>query len=69
MQSLLLGLVTAIAALAWSPREVRAPERVEDPPIECPLCGGDASLHARILARLTSANADVALRALSRLNG
>jgi hypothetical protein len=65
MKSLLLALTTLPAVLLWSPREVMAPVRAEDPPVECPLCGGNAVVHAAIVSTLTATNATVALRVLS----
>lgn len=69
MKSLLLALLTLASTLAWSPREVHAPTRTEDPPVECPLCGIDVRVHAAILSSMTSLNAGVALRALSAFYG
>ena len=69
MKSLLLSLVALASGLAWSPREVLAPTRPEDPPVECPLCSMDSRLHARILTTATSINATLALRALSAFYG
>ena len=69
VKSLVFSLLALASSLAWSPREVCAPVRVEDPPIECPLCGGNAGVHALIVATLTSTNARVGLRALSAFFG
>jgi len=69
VKSLALSLAALVGGLAFGPREVLAPERVEDPPIECPLCGGNAAVHATIVVSLTSANASVGLRALLLISG
>ena len=69
MKSLLLSLAALAGGLAWSPREVLAPTRPEDPPADCPLCSMDARLHAAVLGAATSLNATVALRALSAFYG
>lgn len=65
MKSLLLALLTAASALVWNPREVSAPVRPEDPPVDCGLCGVDSRLHAAVLSSATSLNATFALHALS----
>ncbi len=69
MKSLLLSLAALAGGLAWSPREVLAPERPEDPPVDCLLCGIDARLHAAVLSSATSLNAKIALRALAAFYG
>jgi hypothetical protein len=69
VKSLLLSLVALASTLAWSPREVSAPTRPEDPPLDCFLCGIDVRLHAAVLSSATSLNARVALRALSAFYG
>jgi len=63
MKLVLLGLcVLPLAGLRASPR-VSAP--VDDPPpIECPMCGGNAQLHAQIMTTLSVLRAEISRRAL-----
>ena len=69
MKSLLLSLAALAGGLAWGPREVLAPVRPEDPPVDCFLCGIDVRLHAAVLSSASSLNATIALRALSAFYG
>jgi hypothetical protein len=69
VKSLLLSLVAIASTLAWHPREVSAPMRPQDPPVDCFLCGIDVRLHAAVLSTATRLNASVALRALSAFYG
>jgi len=69
VKTLLLGLVTFVSTLAWNPREVSAPVRPDNPPVDCGLCGIDARLHAAVLSSATSMNAHIALRALAAFYG
>jgi hypothetical protein len=69
MKALLLSLVALSSTLVVSPREVAAPVRPQDPPVDCGLCGIDARLHAAVLSSATSLNATIALRALCAFYG
>ena len=56
-------LLALLAALAAAPLASDDPEEPLPPmPIDCPLCGGDPSVHVRVLTSLAVFQARVALR-------
>jgi hypothetical protein len=62
MKLALLGLcLLPLAALRSTP-QVTTPI---DEPIECPLCGGNAQLHAQIVVYFTLSQAQIGLQALT----
>ena len=61
------ALATLPLALAGGAPERPAPP--EDPPIECPLCGGNVRLHALIVGALSATNAEAGRRVLVGLLG
>jgi hypothetical protein len=66
---LLAALLVLPAAFGLGAREVQAPTRPQDPPVDCPLCGIDVRVHAAVLSTCSSLNASFALRALAAFYG
>lgn len=69
MKFALAALLVLPAVLGSGASEVLAPTRPDDPPLDCPLCGMDARIHARILSATTSLNARASLRVLAAFYG
>jgi hypothetical protein len=59
---LLLASLLALAALAADRPALGVP--LDDPLPDCPFCGGNVELHARVVSELTSTQARIALVAL-----
>ena len=61
---LLLAALLALpmAALGADRPGVEIPP--DDPPLDCPFCGGNVQLHARVVGALTATNAEGGRRAL-----
>ena len=65
MKLALLGLcLLPLTALRSTPQ---AATRTDNPPepIECPLCGGNAQLHAQIVVYMSLSQAQIGLQALT----
>ncbi|MBI5433687.1 MAG: hypothetical protein HZA52_12725 [Planctomycetes bacterium] len=71
-RSLIVPLLLTVGAAAWAslaPTAERASVVVADdePPPECPLCGGDPALHAKRLANIEVLRFELAFTSLMEL--
>ena len=65
MKLALLGLcLLPLAALRSTPKAT-IPTDYPPEPIECPLCGGNAQLHAQIVVYMSLSQAQIGLQALT----